>query len=105
MTCAPCLQPPPFVAQEVQGYRGPWPDRVYLGMGGREFSGARGGEGAQHDAQFPQYLQALFVSLTQHGGLGPDRLAWTLDEEVGGPRRGLLCRGVGALPLGLLRWG
>lgn len=51
-------------------------------MGGREFSGTRGGDGSEHDAHFPSYLQSLYVSLTEHGGLGPDRLAWTLDEEV-----------------------
>jgi hypothetical protein len=28
------------------------------------------------------FLQALYSSLTQHCGLGSDRLAWTLDEEV-----------------------
>jgi DNA segregation ATPase FtsK/SpoIIIE-like protein len=48
-------------------------------MGGREYSGTRGGRGRrEHDRHFPRYLKTLYAALTEQG-LGPDRLAWAFD--------------------------
>jgi hypothetical protein len=68
-------------SQDVTTYCGPWPERVYLGMGGKEYSGVRGGRGREHDAHFPRYLKALYAALTEQG-LGPDRLAWAYDPQA-----------------------
>jgi hypothetical protein len=66
--------------QDVLAYKGSWPSRVYLGMGGKEYSGTRGGQRAEHDANFPRYLKSLYTSLTL-SGLGPSRLAWAFEPE------------------------
>ncbi|KAF6258831.1 Alpha/Beta hydrolase protein [Scenedesmus sp. NREL 46B-D3] len=71
---------PEAFLQEVLAYKGSWPSRVYLGMGGREYSGTRGGQRAEHDANFPRYLKSLYASLTL-SGLGPSRLAWAFEPE------------------------
>lgn len=68
--------------QALLAYRGTWPERIYLGMGGREFSGTRGGAGQEHDQHFASYLSQLYAKLTA-SGLGPSRLAWTLEPEHG----------------------
>jgi hypothetical protein len=34
-------------------------------MGGKEFSGARGGQGKEHDAHFPKYLQVSHTQLEE----------------------------------------
>lgn len=75
LCCVPCL------LQDIRAYRGPWPQRVYVGMGGKEYSGVRGGRGREHDAYFPRYLKALYAALTEQG-LGPDRLAWSYDPRA-----------------------
>lgn len=67
--------------QDIIAYRGSWPQRVYVGMGGKEYSGVRGGRGREHDTHFPRYLKALYAALTEQG-LGPDRLAWTYDPDA-----------------------
>jgi hypothetical protein len=69
-----------LLLQELLAQQGPWPHRIYIGMGGREFSGTRGGSGGSHDALFPDYLTSLCASLTA-SGLGPDRLAWAYEPE------------------------
>lgn len=63
-------------------YEGSWPERVYIGMGGKEFSGTRNGKGREHDVHFPEYLKALYATLTK-AGLGPNRLAWSFEAEHG----------------------
>ena len=70
-----------LLLQDVAAYRGSWPQRVYLGMGGKEYSGVRSGRGREHDAHFPRYLKTLYAALTEQG-LGPDRLAWTFDPML-----------------------
>jgi hypothetical protein len=50
-------------------------------MGGKEYSGVRGGRGREHDAHFPRYLKAIYAALTEQG-LGPDRLAWTYEQAA-----------------------
>jgi hypothetical protein len=69
------------ILQDVTSYAGSWPQRVYLGMGGKEYSGVRRGRGREHDAHFPRYLKSLYASLTEQG-LGPDRLSWTYDPTA-----------------------
>jgi hypothetical protein len=69
-----------FPLQEVMDYQGTWPDRVFIGMGGKEFSGTRHGEGTEHDAHFVRYLAALSTTLT-HSGLGANRLAWEFGPQ------------------------
>jgi hypothetical protein len=69
--------------QEVEAYRSTWPARVYLGMGGREFSGARGGKGQEHDAHFPKYLQASTpLGLRERVGRTPSYVHSTLGLSV-----------------------
>jgi len=70
-----------LLPQDIQVYRGSWPQRVYVGMGGKEYSGVRSGRGREHDAHFPRYLKSLYAALTEQG-LGPDRLAWSYDPSA-----------------------
>lgn len=64
--------------RDVLAHRGSWPGRLYIGMGGAEFSGTRGGAGREHDGHFVRYTRELYRGLTQQG-LGPSRLAVVLD--------------------------
>lgn len=81
-SAAAAVLPALLLLQDVISYRGSWPQRVYLGMGGKEYSGVRSGRGREHDAHFPRYLKTLYAALTEQG-LGPDRLAWTYAPDAG----------------------
>eukprot|EP00775_Hariotina_reticulata_P003956 gene3956-4209_t len=67
--------------KDIQEYKGQWPQRVYIGMGGKEFSGNRQGQGAEHDTNFSRYMKCLYKTLTEDG-LGPDRLAMVMAPDA-----------------------
>ncbi|WIA18323.1 hypothetical protein OEZ85_009788 [Tetradesmus obliquus] len=73
---------PETFLKEVLANKGTWPQRVYLGMGGKEFSGTRAGADTKRDALFPAYLASLSNSLAA-SGLGPDRLACAVEPQHG----------------------
>ena len=67
--------------QDVKAYTGPWPQLVFIGMGGREYSGIRNGTDSQHDQLLIDYAVTLDSTLKDQG-LGPDRLMCTVDPEA-----------------------
>ena len=61
--------------EDVEGYEGPWPQRIYLAMGGKEYSGTRPEPGPKWDQLMVSYCGEL-AAVLQGKGLGEGRLEW-----------------------------
>ncbi|GAB4823020.1 hypothetical protein N2152v2_010066 [Parachlorella kessleri] len=68
-----------FLREDLPQYRGPWPQRIFLAMGSKEYSGIRQDPGPQWDRLLVGYCEELAELLTAKG-LGSDRLQWQVDE-------------------------
>lgn len=89
---APVLWATRACREDLPAYAGPWPQRVFLAMGSREFTGTRPqaaqAGGARWDALLARYCEELAALLGEQG-LGPDRLKW----EVSCPQGAWCARG------------
>ena len=76
-----------FFREEVATHTGPWPDKMFVGMGTREFSGTRPGqppaEAAKWDALLVSYCRELAEMLAA-AGLDGSRLKWQVCGSGGG---------------------
>lgn len=96
-----------FLKEDVQQYEGPWPQRLFLAMGSKEFTGTRGAEaaatGAQYDRLLVGYCKQL-AALLGSRGLGPDRLKWEIGDGAAHTEAAWAERLPRALPFLLHHW-
>jgi hypothetical protein len=64
--------------EDLPQYSGPWPQRVFLAMGSKEYSGIRQEPGPNWDQLLVDYCEGL-AGLLEEKGLDASRLLW----EVG----------------------
>ncbi|KAG1672027.1 hypothetical protein FOA52_008903 [Chlamydomonas sp. UWO 241] len=66
--------------QDVARYSGDWPQRMFIGMGDKEYSGVRqrSTDGAKWDALVAGYAPELYLALLDQG-VEPHRLCMTVD--------------------------
>lgn len=71
--------------EDLASYSGPWPQRLFMAMGSREFTGTRPqaaqAGGARWDALLARYCEELAALLGEQG-LGSDRLKWEVSSRA-----------------------
>lgn len=70
-----------FLNQDIAQYSGEWPQRVFLAMGGQEYSGIRKVKGPQWDALLANYAARL-AGMLSGAGLCAERLSWQVDADA-----------------------
>ena len=75
LTCLRIALPRLPRREDLQQYTGPWPQRMFLAMGSREYSGIRQEPGPQWDQLLVSYCTEL-AGLLESRGLDASRLKW-----------------------------
>lgn len=68
-----------FLREDVEGYEGDWPGRVFLAMGSKEYSGIRPAPGPRWDQLLVSYCEELAGYFASRG-LDDARLKWQISE-------------------------
>ncbi len=73
----------PWHREDLAAYKGPWPKRMFLGMGSREYSSTRPKEPATH--KWDRLLVSYAVQLTRllrGSGMDSSRLQWQVSSAT-----------------------
>jgi enterochelin esterase-like enzyme len=93
-----------FLEDDLKHYRGPLPERIFIGCGTKEYSATRDHERPDVDAYLlHQYCEAA-AALEAAGMRGPQRLRFLVEEEAGHHEKAWAWRLSGALTFLLSPW-